>query len=177
MHILLLAYYHPRYIKPLKQWGELLHEKGWNVTEMYPNAFYKEDVLEEFSKDYDVIVYFGHGMPGAWCGFGFISAMDFIKVKPKSSSRIIFCFCCHSMSSKNGNCLGKVFIENSLATLVLGYNGWIKYEKNLEILERTLAILLSININDCDFDSLKSAVSNINKSSVKAYLKIAGVNS
>lgn len=165
MHILLLAFYHPRYMEPMKRWGGLLRRKGWDVTEMYPTDYYKEEVLNEFTKNYDMIVYFGHGVPGAWCGYGFICADDFEKIKHGSHGRIILSLCCFSLCEDRGKSLGDAFISNSLASFVFGYKGSIRYDENLEVLNRIFTILT--DTDECNFDFLKSTLNNFNNNSAQ----------
>jgi len=165
MRILLLAFYHPKYMGPLKYWGDLLSRKGWDVTEMYPNAYYKEDVLGEFSKDYDVIVYFGHGVPGAWCGFSFISANDFTQIRSPNPNRIILSLSCYSLNTECGKSIGEVLIDNSLARCVIGYKDRIKYEENVELLNQIFTVLFSSD--NCNCDILQSITNNVNNTSAQ----------
>lgn len=163
--ILLLAYYHPKYIKPLMRWGKILTHQGWHVTEMYPDAYYKEDVLNELEKEHDVIVYFGHGVPGAWCGFGFISANDFTQIRSSNPNRIILSLSCYSLSAYCQKSIGDVLINISLARCVIGYKDRIKYEENLDILNQIFTVLL--NSDNCNLDALRSIMNNFRNTSVQ----------
>ena len=166
MNILLLAFYHPRYMVPLNQWGNLLGQRGWNVTQMYPDTYYKEDIITEFSKDYDVIVYFGHGVPGAWCGYRFIRIKDFEQIKSIKNNLGVMSLSCYSLSNKRGKSLGEVLINSSLAEYVIGYEDRIKYKENLELLNHIFTILFNYDnynlIND-----LQSIINNFRNTSVK----------
>jgi len=165
MNILLLAFYHPRYMIPLKRWGDLLSQRGWCVTQMYPDAYYKEDILAEFRKDYDVTVYFGHGIPGAWCGYRFISTKDFEQVRSINFNRIVLSLSCYSLNTAYGKSLGEVLIDNFLAKCVIGYEDRVKYEENLEFLNRIFTLLL--NGDNYNFNVLQSVVNDFRNNSVK----------
>lgn len=160
MHILFLAYYHPRYMEPLKYWGGLFRRKGWTVKEMYPDAFYKEDVLEELENDHDLIIYFGHGIPGAWSGFGTISADDIAKIKSKSNKRVIISLSCGSLSSMNGKNIAEAFIRNYLALYVVGYKGRIRYKENLDVVNQVFSWLL--DSEELKIDFLVSQINDLN---------------
>lgn len=159
MRILFLAYYHPRYMEPLKHWGGLFRRKNWTVKEMYPDAFYKEDVLEELEKDYDLIIYFGHGIPGAWNGFGTIGADDIAKIKSKSNKRVIISLSCGSLSSMNGKNIAEAFIGNSLASFVVGYKDRIKYKENLDVVNQVFSRLL--DSEDLKIELLVSQINDL----------------
>ena len=160
MRILLLAYYHPRYMKPLMYWGGVFRSIGWSVKEMYPDAFYKEDVLDELAHDYDLIVYFGHGVPGAWNGFSFITSDDIGRVS-NNKNRIVISLSCYSLCSVNGNSIWDAFLSGSSApgvVSVIGYDDRVKYEDNLKVLEELFSAIAKSGISR---DVLENAVSGI----------------
>ena len=162
MRILLLAYYHPRYMGPLKYWGKLFRRKGWTVKEMYPDAFYKEDVLEELEKDHDLVIYFGHGIPPAWSGFGTIGFDDIAKIKSKSNKKVIISLSCGSLSSLNGKNIAEAFIGNSLASYVIGYKDRIRYKDNLDVVNQVFSLLL--DSEDLEIEFLVSQINDRNNS-------------
>lgn len=149
-------------MEPLKYWGGLFRLKGWTVREMYPDAFYKEDVLEELEKDHDMIIYFGHGIPGAWTGFGTIGADDIAKIKSKSNKRVIISLSCGSLSSMNGKNIAEAFIRNSIALYVVGYKNHIKYKENLDVLNQVFSRLL--DSKDLKIDFLLSQINDLDNS-------------
>jgi hypothetical protein len=134
MRMLLLSSRHPRYMMPLKKWGTQLRQRGWLVTERYPDVFYKEEVLKELTKCYDIIVYFGNGIPGGWCGYSLIDFTDLQKVRPSRPSHLIVNFCCYSLNRARELSLADILVSNSLAKHVAGYEGRVKYTDNLRCL-------------------------------------------
>lgn len=129
MRILFLAYYHPRYMKPLGQWAAVLRENGHEVREMYPDAYYKEDVLQELGNDYKLVVYFGHGVPTGWSGFSHISVQDLAALNNQRPDRVVLSLSCYSLHSTDEN-IGSALLENAYAGLVGGYQEAIWYEDN-----------------------------------------------
>jgi hypothetical protein len=143
--ILLLGFYHRRYIEPLIKWSRVLSKKGWTVNQMYPNCFYKEDVLLEITKGYDVILYFGHGSPGTWCGFKSINVDDLLSIKSTNTNTIIIMLSCYGLDKSHGKSLGDVIIKNSLAKYVFGYKSAVKYTENIVVLNKILTVLCTVN--------------------------------
>lgn len=129
MRILFLAYYHPRYMKPLRQWAVVLRENGHKVREMYPDDYYKEDVLRELGCDYDLVIYFGHGVPSGWSGFSHISVQDLASLNNQRPDRVVLSLSCYSLTSSGTN-IGSALLENAFAGLVGGYQEAIHYEEN-----------------------------------------------
>ena len=80
MKLLFLGYYHRKYLQPLKNWAKILSKNNFIVNQMYPDRHYKEDIISELIKDYDLIIYFGHGGPHIWYGFNSINTDDLPKV-------------------------------------------------------------------------------------------------
>lgn len=134
MRILLLAYYHPRYMKPLKQWAAVLRENEHEVREMYPDSYYKEDVLQELGNDYNLVVYFGHGVPTGWSGFSHISVQDLAALNNQRSDRVVLSLSCYSLTTSGTN-IGTALLANAYAGLVGGYQEAICYEENKKTLD------------------------------------------
>lgn len=161
MRILLLAYYHPRYMKPLMYWGGIFRSIEWSVKEMYPDAFYKEDVMDELANDYDMIVYFGHGIPGAWNGFGFITSGD-IAGLPDNRRSIVISLSCYSLCGRES--IGEAFIASSSASSVVsvvGYDDRIKYEDNLEVLEGLFSAIAESGISGAVLENAVNGTGNV----------------
>jgi hypothetical protein len=158
MRILLLAYYHPRYMKPLMYWGGVFRSIGWSVKEMYPDAFYKEEVLDELANDYDLIVYFGHGIPGVWNGFGFITSGD-IACVPNNKSRIVISLSCYSLCGRKS--IGDAFLSGSSASSVIGYDDRIKYEENIKVLDGLFSAIAESGISGAVLENAVIGTGNV----------------
>ena len=161
MRILLLAYYHPRYMKPLMYWGGVFRSIGWTVKEMYPDEFYKEDVLEELANDYDLIVYFGHGFPGTWNGFSFITSDDIGRVS-NNKNRIVISLSCYSLCGKKS--IGDAFLSSSSTSSVIsviGYDDRIKYEENLKVLDELFSAIAESGISEIVLENAVSGIGNV----------------
>lgn len=150
MHFLLLAYYNSRYIKPLEYWANRLRNNGFIVKEMYPDKYYKDDVLDHLQMDYDVVIYFGHGIPGAWSGYNRISISDIKNINSKYSQKTIINLCCYSMSTtvELEKSFGEILFTQSIANCVLGYCDRVKYEDNLQFLNQFFEEYLTNEYND-----------------------------
>lgn len=142
MRVLLLAYYHPRHMRPLKQWAAVLRENGHEIHEMYPDEYYKQDVLRELGNDYDLVVYFGHGVPTGWAGFGHISLQDLANLHNPRSDRIVLSLSCYSLHSTDEN-IGSVLLDNAYAGLVAGYREAILYEENRQNLDTIMRCIVT----------------------------------
>ncbi|MGD1046693.1 MAG: C25 family cysteine peptidase [Bacteroidota bacterium] len=117
-----------------------MRSEGIDTTEMYPDKFYKDDVIEHLQLDYDVVLYFGHGIRGAWSGYNRITIKDLRTIKSKHTQKTIMSLSCYSMcdTQKDEKSFGDHIIDNSLANCVLGYNDKIKYESNLQFMNLLL---------------------------------------
>jgi len=146
MEILFLSTYHPSYIKPLKKWAGILRDGGFRVIERYRDTTYKEDVLEEIGFGRDLLVYFGHGIPGAWCGYGTIDYTDFHQVHPHRYIKTVLSFSCYSLSRHRGPSIGDVFIRHLKAKEFAGFKGRIPYSDNLQCFEAIMLHLLQGDI-------------------------------
>lgn len=104
---------------------------------MYPDDYYKEEVLIEMEQDYDLIVYFGHGIPEGWTGFSFISCKDLSKLDNKRPDRIVLSFSCYSLHETD-TCIGRTLIDTSYAGIIAGYKSKIRHEDNLHNLNRIM---------------------------------------
>lgn len=142
MRILLLAYYHPRHMRPLKQWAAVLREVGHEVREMYPDDYYKEDVLRELGCDYDLVIYFGHGVPTGWSGFSHISVQDLAALDNPRADRIVLSLSCYSLTTSGTN-IGSALLENTYAGLVGGYTEMVLYEDNKINLDMTMQCIVT----------------------------------
>jgi hypothetical protein len=136
MRFLFLAYYHPKYINPLKNWAKALRAKGIYTKEMYPDKFYKEDVIRHLKLNYDVIIYFGHGIRGAWSGYKRITIGDIKKNNSNKKLKTIISLSCYGMSQtqKHEKSFCEQLLDNSIADCVIGFNGKVRYEANLKFL-------------------------------------------
>ncbi len=143
MKILLLGYYSPKYIKPLQTWAEKLRTSGHIVKEMYPDEYYKEDVLMELKLDHELVIYFGHGIPGRWSGYGGISGKELEQIHNPNPNRILLGMSCYSIYEAEVKGSAKVLAENSYAGIVAGYKDRIKYNDNLENLDIIIQLLIN----------------------------------
>jgi hypothetical protein len=156
MRILLLAYYHPRYMRPLRQWAAALRENGHTVREMYPDAYYKEDVLRELCCDYDLVVYFGHGVPTGWSGFSHISVQDLATLDNQRPDRVVLSLSCYSLTTSGAN-IGSALLENAYAGLVGGYQEAIWYEdnkRNLDLIMEGIRATGTVQLSGIPDDTL-----------------------
>ncbi|WEL20399.1 hypothetical protein [Halorhabdus sp. BNX81] len=143
--VLLLGFYHPRYLTPLRSWADRLRAVGCTVTEGYPDTWYAEDALDALGRRRDLVVYFGHGEPGAWTGLGRINADDVTSVEGKPHRVVVSC-CCSAFEGDgdgNGSDEGKrsiatAFLDGGLAECVVGYDGRVRYEDNRAVLDHLL---------------------------------------
>ncbi len=143
MKILLLGYYSPKYIKPLQTWAKNLKASGHIVKEMYPDEYYKEDVLTALKLDYELVIYFGHGIPSRWSGFGGISCEELAQIRNPNPNRILLGMSCYSINEAEGKGAAKVLAESSYAGIVAGYKDRIRYEDNLENLDKIMQLLIN----------------------------------
>lgn len=150
MRILLLAYYHRRYMAPLAIGAGTLRKRGHLVREMYPDLYYNEDVLEELRRaPYDCILYFGHGMPGAWAGFSTISAEALCATPPARQVGLVISLACHGFTpDKKGHSLCRSLVESCFSEHVAGFKGEVLFEHNLTRAEAVLRLLAESNRPD-----------------------------
>lgn len=145
--VLLLGFYHPRYVEPLQTWADRLRAVGCSVTEGYPDTWYPEDVLEALATPRDLVVYFGHGEPGSWTGLGRIQATDVASVEmdavtsaetPGRHAVVANC-CCHAFSSQDGGpSMAEAFFRGGLADTVVGFEDDVRHSHNRETLDALL---------------------------------------
>jgi len=156
--VLLLGFYHPRYVEALRTWADRLRAAGCSVTEGYPDTWYPEDVLDALAAPRDLVVYFGHGEPGAWSGLGRIDAATVASVEGEPH-RIVLSCCC-STFEKSAGCdgsqedtdgaagggdgepprsVGAAFLGSGLAESVVGYDDRIRHDDNRDVLDHLLA--------------------------------------
>ena len=131
--ILLLGFYHPRYINALLENGKVLEDQGFAVTYLMADKHYKEEVLDHLLRPYDLVIYFGHGEPGAIGGYRSI-CQDELPNSNQRQQRTVALLCCSSLEIAEQMSLGEQFLSNGLATKVVGYRGKISFEKNKKML-------------------------------------------
>jgi len=157
--VLLLGFYHPRYVDPLRTWADRLRAVGCSVTEGYPDTWYPEDVLDALTTPRDLVVYFGHGEPGAWSGLGRIDAAAVASVEGEPH-RLVLSACCSTFEGKRAGSegsqensdgaaeggdgeraqsVGAAFLEGGLAEAVVGYDDRIRHDDNRDVLDHLLA--------------------------------------
>ncbi|MFW6435807.1 MAG: hypothetical protein ACOCY1_05440 [Halovenus sp.] len=134
--VLLLGFYHPRYVEPLQTWAKRLRAVGCSVTEGYPDTWYPEDVLEALATARDLVVYFGHGEPGAWTGLGRIEAADLAAIDG-DPHRVVLHSCCHAFDGEERSIAG-AFLSAGLAEWVVGYDRRVHTDTNRTTLDRLL---------------------------------------
>ena len=133
--ILLLAYYHPRYIVPLRQLGERLAKLSFVVTPLFADEHYKSEVIEHLRQPFDLVIYFGHGEPGVLSGYRGICQEELPRNKSLSLPQTLIILSCSSLDQTPDGSIADNFISRGLAENVIGYQGKIKYKANKKFLE------------------------------------------
>lgn len=141
--VLLLAYYHPRYVEPLEAWGERLRVAGCRVAVRSHATWYVHDVLEALSIPRSLVCYFGHGVPGAWRGFATVDAAALRAVESPAPHRLVASLCCDAFAADGGSSVAEALLDGGLATTVVGHEGTVRYEQNRDTLDRLLGAYLA----------------------------------
>lgn len=141
--VLLLAYYHPRYVEPLEAWGDRLRVAGCTVAVRSHATWYARDVLEALSVPRSLVCYFGHGVPGAWRGFATVDAAALRAVESPGRHRLVASLCCHAFVGDGGSSVAEALLEGELAATVVGHQGAVRYERNRDTLDRLLGAYLA----------------------------------
>jgi hypothetical protein len=153
---LLLSLYHPRYVNPIRSWADRLRVASVDVTEASHDTWYAEDVLDALETPRDLVVYFGHGVPGAWKGFGHVDATDIAAVDCGGSHRLVASLNCHALSAPSGSdggggtSISDAFLDTEIAEAVVGHEGEVRYEDNRATLDRLLSTYLDAVRTDRD---------------------------
>ena len=134
--ILLLAYYHPRYIDMLKGCDKKLKAHGYKVTRLFADKHYKAEVLASLQKPFGLVIYFGHGEPGVLSGYRNILQEEFYNSSKKVIPRVVLALSCCSLDKKGPSSLADRFVSENLALKVIGYKGKVRFEDNRKILEK-----------------------------------------
>lgn len=135
--VLLLGSYLPRYVDPLRAWAERLRAVGCRVAERYPDRWYAEDALTALAEPRELVVYFGHGVPGAWKGFGHLDAADLSAIDPRRSHGIVASLCCYSFTpDERGLDTGPALTDAGITECAVGYDGRIRHEENRRLLDQ-----------------------------------------
>lgn len=139
--VLLTGTYQPRYIDRLRAWGDRLRDAGCSVTEGYYDTWYAEDVLAALAQPRDLVVYFGHGVPGAWKGYGHVDATDIGALTSDAPNRLVASLCCESLvvDPAREMAVGSALRDAGLAERVLGYDCRVRHEANRQTLDRLLS--------------------------------------
>lgn len=137
--VLLVGSYQPRYLDPLRQWAERLRNADCVVAERYHDVHEVDGALTALADPRDLVVYFGHGRPGAVRAFGGIDAADLLALEADTPHRVVAVLCCDGFTApENGISVGSALLNEGLATTVIGYSHPVEHETNRATLDRLL---------------------------------------
>ncbi|PSP76952.1 hypothetical protein BRC81_11445 [Halobacteriales archaeon QS_1_68_20] len=103
-----------------------------------PGGGYGEEVRAALADPRDLVVYFGHGRPGAWLGYVDLDAESLAAVDPADPHRLVAGLCCHALDGEGDGDLPRTFLGNGLAHCFVGYRRRVEHEDNQENLDALL---------------------------------------
>jgi hypothetical protein len=141
--VLLIGHGHPRYGEPLADWADRLDGADVAITVADPATWYGEDVLEALAVPRALVIYFGHGEPGAWLGYARLTAAHISTIAADSAHRMVAGLCCEAHKSPHdGSSMLEAFLQSGLSKRTVGPIGSVRHERNRRQLDSILGAFL-----------------------------------
>lgn len=129
--VLLIGHSHPRYQNALAECAVRLRKSGCEVTLTSPRTWYGEEVLATLAEPRDLVIYFGHGRPGAWVGYARLNAETLRSVETEESHRLVASLSCDSLTEPvEGLALSTALLESGVVSRFVGYNDAVRFPNN-----------------------------------------------
>lgn len=137
--VLLVGGGRSRYETALAGWAERLRAAGCSVTRTSPSTWYGEEVLAALAEPRDLVVFFGHGRPGAWLGYARLDAASLAGVAPDAPHRVVASLSCGALDvPEDGPSLVAAAFDGDLATRFLGHERRVRHDVNRDCLDELL---------------------------------------
>lgn len=138
--VLLVGGGRARYETPLTEWAERLRAAGCSVTRTSPSTWYGEEVLTALAEPRDLVVFFGHGRPGAWLGYARLDAGSLAGADPDAPHPVVASLSCGALDvPEDGPSLVESAVDEDLATRFIGHEGRVHHDVNRDCLDEVLA--------------------------------------